>query len=101
VISERQEIRREATQTRLGDIIAVMANETLAPAKKRKMTAEEDALDQANLLELYCRYMVACSLPFSHVEHPAFRDFIRYLRPAADALLPRSGDTVKNDLKWL
>jgi hypothetical protein len=78
-----------------------MANETLAPAKKRKMTAEEDALDQATLLELYYRYTVACSLPFAHVEHPAFRDFIRYLRPAADTLLPRSGDTVKNNLKWL
>jgi hypothetical protein len=38
MISGRQEIRREATQTRLGDITAFMANETLAPAKKRKMT---------------------------------------------------------------
>ena len=100
MISGRQEIRREATQTRLGDITAFMANETLAPAKKRKMTAEEDALDQATLRELYCRYTVACSLPFAHVEHPAFRDFIRYLRPAADDLLPRSGDTVRNDLQW-
>ncbi|OAQ57667.2 transposase-like protein [Pochonia chlamydosporia 170] len=41
-----------------------------------------------------------CSLPFAQVEHPAFRDLIRYLRPAADDLLPRSGDTVKTDLQW-
>lgn len=47
VISGRQEVRRETTQTRLGDITAFMAHETLAPAKKRKMTPEEDALDQA------------------------------------------------------
>jgi hypothetical protein len=45
IISGRQEIRREATQTRLEDITAFMANETLAPAKKRKITAEEDALE--------------------------------------------------------
>jgi hypothetical protein len=93
MISGRQEISREATQTRLGDITAFITNETLAPTKKHKMTLQEDALDQATLYELYCRYTVACSPPFSHVEHPAFRDFIRYLRPATDNLLPRSGDT--------
>ena len=61
---------------------------------------DEDTLDPVTLRELYCRYTVACSLPFAHVEQPAFRDFIRYIRPAVDDLLPRSGDTVKNDLQW-
>lgn len=79
---------------------AFLATETLASAKKRKVTADADALDQATLRELYCRYTVACSLPFAHVEQPAFRDFIRYIRPAADDFLPRPGDTVKNDLQW-
>jgi hypothetical protein len=100
IISRRQESEREVTQSRLGDITAFLADGTLASTKKRKATAEEDALDQATLRELYCRYTVACSLPFAHVEQPAFRDFIRYIRPAADDLLPRSGDTVKNDLQW-
>ncbi|KAJ3453656.1 hypothetical protein MRS44_017903 [Fusarium solani] len=100
LISGRQKIRREVTQNRLGDITAFLANETLHSAKKRKATAEADALDQATLRELYCRYTVACSLPFAHVEQPAFRDFIRYICPAADDFLPRSGDTVKNDLQW-
>ncbi|KAI7770097.1 hypothetical protein LZL87_013720 [Fusarium oxysporum] len=72
----------------------------LVHSKKRKATAEGDVLDQATLRELYCRYTVACSLPFAHVEQPAFRDFIRYLRPAADDLLPRSANTVKADLQW-
>ncbi|KAM4062361.1 transposase-like protein [Hirsutella rhossiliensis] len=129
IISGRQETRREVTQSRLGDITAFLANGTLVSTKKRKATAEVDALDQATLRELYCRYTVACSLSFAHVEQPAFRDFIRYIRPAADDLLPRgvptyrgtilvyitgtfvpltwallvtprSGDTVKNDLQW-
>ena len=99
IISGRQEIRREATQTCLGDITAFMANETLAPAKKRKMTAEEDELDQATVRELCCRYTVACSLSFAHVGHPAFRNFIRCLRPAADDILSRSSDRVKKDLQ--
>ena len=88
------------TKNRIGDITAFVTNETLTSSKKRKMTAEEDALDQPILRELYCRYTVACSLPFAHIEAPAFRDFIRYIRPAADDLLPRSGDTVKKDLQW-
>ncbi|KID81002.1 Ribonuclease H-like protein [Metarhizium guizhouense ARSEF 977] len=100
LVSKRQDIHREATESRLGDISSFLSNETLTSTKRRKVTAEEDALDQATLRELYCRYTVACSLPFAQVEHPAFRDFIRYLRPAADDLLPRSGDTVKTDLQW-
>ena len=99
-ISRRQETLQEVTQSRLGDITAFLSNETLAFTKKRKVTAEEDALDQATLRELYCRYTVAYSLPFAYVEQPAFCDFIRYIRPAADDLLPRTGDTVKNDLHW-
>ena len=98
LISGRQETGREVTQRRLADITAFLANETLM-SKKRKVTAEEDTPDQATLRELYCRYTVACSLPFAHVEQPAFREFIRYIRPAADDLLPRCGDTVKNDLQ--
>lgn len=43
--------------------------------------------------------MVVCSLPFAHIEQQSFRELIRYIRPAADDRLPRSGDTVKNDLK--
>ncbi|KAM4058301.1 transposase-like protein [Hirsutella rhossiliensis] len=50
----------EVTQSRLGDITAFLANGTLVSTKKRKATAEQ----------------------------PAFRDFIRYIRPAADDLLP-------------
>ena len=74
----RQEAKQEVTQNR----------------------AVGDALDQSTLRELYCRYTVACSLPFAHIEHPAFRDFLRYICPAADEFLPRSGDTVKSDLQW-
>ena len=63
MISGRQEVCQEATQIRLRDITAFMANETLAPAKKRKMTAEEDVLDSATgkasfakcpFLDLHC-----------------------------------------------
>jgi hypothetical protein len=77
-----------------------MTNDSLLPSKKRKATAEGAALDQATLREFYCRYTVACSLPFAHVEQPAFRDFVRYLCPAADDLLPGSATTVKADLQW-
>ncbi|PMB73691.1 hypothetical protein BM221_001115 [Beauveria bassiana] len=59
---------------------------------------EEDALIPVTLRELYCRYTVSCSLPFAHVEQQAFRDLIRYIRPAADDLLPRSADTIKTEL---
>jgi hypothetical protein len=76
MISGVDEVRRAVTKTRLGDITAFMTNESLASSKKRKLMVEEDALDQATLRELYCRYTVACSLPFAHVETPAFRDFI-------------------------
>ncbi|KAK2470914.1 hypothetical protein H9L39_17145 [Fusarium oxysporum f. sp. albedinis] len=100
MVSGRQDNRRATTQSRLGDITTFMTNDTLVPSKKRKATAEGDVLDQATLRELYCRYTVACSLPFAHVEQPAFRDFIRYLRPAADDLLPMSANTVKADLQW-
>ncbi|KAL5592831.1 hypothetical protein FOBRF1_013139 [Fusarium oxysporum] len=100
MVPGRQDNRRATTQSRLGDITTFMTNDTLVHSKKRKATAEGDMLDQATLRELYCRYTVACSLPFAHVEHPAFRDFIRYLRPAADDLLPRSANTVKADLQW-
>jgi hypothetical protein len=99
MICGRQETLRATAQNRPGDITAFLSGDGLASSKKRKATAEEDVLDQATLRELYCRYGVACSLPFAHVEQPAFRDFIRYLRHAADDLLPSSGDTVKADLK--
>lgn len=98
-LSSRQESRRNATQSRLGDITAFLGHDALPATKKRKASAEPDALDQATLRELYCRYTVACSLPFAHVEQPAFRDFIRYIRPVADDLLPMSGSTVKVDLQ--
>jgi hypothetical protein len=96
----RQDDRRATTQSRLGDITTFMTNDTLVPSRKRKATADAAVLDQATLRELYCRYTVACSLPFAHVEQPAFRDFVRYLCPAADDLLPRSANTVKADLQW-
>lgn len=99
MLSSRQESRRDATQSRLGDITAFLGHDALPATKKRKATAEPDALDQATLRELYCRYTVACSLPFAHVEQPAFRDFVRYIRPVADDLLPRSAGTVKIDLQ--
>ncbi|OAQ57447.1 transposase-like protein [Purpureocillium lilacinum] len=99
MLSSRQESRRDATQSRLGDITAFLGHDALPATKKRKATAEPDALDQATLREVYCRYTVACSLPFDHVEQPAFRDFIRYIRPVADDLLPRAGSTVKVDLQ--
>jgi hypothetical protein len=47
-----------------------MTKDTLFPSKKRKATVEGAALDQAVLREFYCRYIVACSLPFAHVEQP-------------------------------
>lgn len=96
----RQEARQEVTQNRLRDITSFLARETTPSSKRRKCTTVGDALDQATLRELYCRYTVACSLPFAHIEHPAFRDFVRYICPAADEFLPRSGDTVKSDLQW-
>ena len=96
----RQEARQEVTQNRLRDITSFLARETTPSSKRRKCTTVGDALDQATLRELYCRYTVACSLPFAHIEHPAFRDFVRYICPAADDFLPRSGDTVKSDLQW-
>ncbi|KAH8798623.1 hypothetical protein F5884DRAFT_140213 [Xylogone sp. PMI_703] len=89
IIYGRQETGREVTQSRLGDITAFLANETIASTTKRKVTAEEDALDQATLRELYCRYTVACSLPFAHVEQPAFRDFIRLLMISSRGLAPQ------------
>ena len=99
MITGRRDCKREVTRSRLGDITAFLSNESLISNKKRKATTEENALDQATLRELYCRYTVACSLPFAHIEQPAFRDLVRYIRPAADDLLPTCGDTVKHDLK--
>ena len=99
MITGRRDCKREVTRSRLGDITAFLSNESLISNKKRKATTEENALDQATLRELYCRYTVACSLPFAHIEQPAFRDLVRYIRPAADDLLPTCGDTVKHELK--
>ncbi|KAK8912227.1 putative AC transposase [Metarhizium anisopliae] len=99
IIHGKEEVRRGRTQNRLGDITTFLAQETMHSNKKRKVTQEADALDQATIRELYCRYIVACSLPFSHIEQPAFRDFIRYICPAADDILPMSGSTAKNDLQ--
>jgi len=45
-----------------------MTNDTFVPSKKRKIIAEEDVLDQASLRELYCRYIVACSLSFAYIK---------------------------------
>ncbi|KID59208.1 Ribonuclease H-like protein, partial [Metarhizium hybridum] len=96
IIHGKEEVRRGRTQNRLGDITTFLAQETMHSNKKRKVTQEADALDQATIRELYCRYIVACSLPFSHIEQPAF---IRYICHAADDILPMSGSTVKNDLQ--
>lgn len=98
ILPGRQETRREVTQSRLGDITAFLSNESLV-SKKRKATAEEAALDQTTFREIYCRYVVACSLPFNHVEQPAFRDLLQYIHPAANDILPTSGDTIRNDLQ--
>ena len=67
--------------------------------KERKATRGADALDQATICELYCRYTVVCSLPFSHIKQHALRDLIRYIRKAADDFLPRPCSTVKGDLQ--
>ncbi|CEJ95262.1 hypothetical protein VHEMI10752 [[Torrubiella] hemipterigena] len=99
MICGKHEASREVTKGRLGNIASFLAGEAFHPTKKRKATTEEDELDPDALRELYCRYTVACSLPFAHVEQPAFRDLIRYIRPAADDLLPKSAGTIKIDLK--
>ncbi|KJZ68958.1 hypothetical protein HIM_11655 [Hirsutella minnesotensis 3608] len=99
VISGKHEPSREESKNRLGDITAFLSGDNVHTAKKRKVTTEEDALDAVTLRELYCRYTVACSLPFAHVEQASFRDLIRYIRPAADDLLPRSADTIRSDLQ--
>ncbi|OAQ61335.1 transposase-like protein [Purpureocillium lilacinum] len=99
VVSDKLEVTRGVAKSRLGSIAAFLAGDGSNPTKKRKVTTEVNALDQGTLRELYCRYTVACSLPFSHVEQDPFRDLIRYILPAADDLLPRSADTIKNDLQ--
>ncbi|KJZ69426.1 hypothetical protein HIM_11176 [Hirsutella minnesotensis 3608] len=99
LISGKQEVNQQVTNSRLGKITAFLATDVSLPIKKRKVTREQDALDSATLRELYCRYTVACSLPFAHVEQQSFRDLIRYIRPAADDLLPRCADTIRNDLQ--
>ncbi|KJZ68549.1 hypothetical protein HIM_12056 [Hirsutella minnesotensis 3608] len=99
ILSGKQEGSREESKSRLGSITAFLTGENLHPAKKRKVTTEDDAIDAITLRELYCRYTVACSLPFAHVEQASFRDLIRYIRPAADDLLPRSAGSIRNDLQ--
>ncbi len=99
MIHGKEEAKRGRTENRLGDITAFLGQEVMQPSKKRKYTADADALDQATLRELYCRFTIACSLPFSRIEQPAFRDFVRYICPAADDILPRSGSTIKDDLQ--
>ncbi|OAA53662.1 Ribonuclease H-like protein [Akanthomyces lecanii RCEF 1005] len=98
-ISGKEDAKRGNTETRLGGITAFLAQDAVLPSKKRKFTEYADGLDQATVRELYCRFTVACSLPFSRVEQPAFRDFVRYICPGADDVLPRSGSTVKDDLQ--
>jgi hypothetical protein len=78
MICGKHEASREVTKRRLGSIASFLAGEASHPAKKRKSTAEEDELDPETLRELFCRYTVACSLPFAHVEQPSFRDLILY-----------------------
>lgn len=68
MICGKLEASREGIKRRLGNIASFLAGEASYPAKKRKPTVEEDELDLATLCELFCRYMVACSLPFAHVE---------------------------------
>ncbi|EJP61141.1 putative transposase [Beauveria bassiana ARSEF 2860] len=99
MICGKHEASKEVTKKRLGNIASFLTGEAFHPAKKRKLTTEGDALDPDTLRELFCRYAVACSLPFAHIEQQSFRELIRYIQPAADDLLPRSGDIVKNDLK--
>lgn len=99
VISGKEQARRGRTENRLGDITAFLAQEDMQSNRKRKYTPDAESLDQATVRELYCRFTVACSLPFSRIEQPAFRDLIRYISPAADDMLPRSGSTVKDDLQ--
>ena len=36
--------------------------------------------------------------PFTEVEHPAFREKIKYVNPAAEALLTSSGDTIRHHI---
>ncbi|OAA33908.1 hypothetical protein ISF_09529 [Cordyceps fumosorosea ARSEF 2679] len=98
VVSSKREASTEVTKSRLGSISAFLLGGNLHPTRKRKVAMEEDALSPVTLRELYCRYTVSCSLPFAHVEQQAFRDLIRYIRPAADDLLPRSVDTKKTEL---
>ncbi|KJZ70440.1 hypothetical protein HIM_10178 [Hirsutella minnesotensis 3608] len=98
ILPGRQENRRQVTQSRLGDINRIFGDEAQV-FKKRKTAAAENALDQSTFRKLYCRYVVACSLPFSHVEQPAFRDLVQYICPAANDLLPTSGSTIRNDLQ--
>lgn len=99
MICGKHEASREVTKRRLGDIASFLSGEAFHSGKKRKSTSEEDELDPDTLRELFCRYTVACSLPFAHIEQPAFRDLIRYIRPAADDLLPRSAGAIRIDLK--
>ena len=57
-ISGKEEARKGRTENRLGDITAFLAREVMQSSKKRKYTADAVAIDQATVLELYCRFTV-------------------------------------------
>ena len=44
---------------------------------------------------LYIQWIAEDNLPFSQVNHRAFRQFLQYVNPPANALLPSSPTTIK------
>jgi hypothetical protein len=62
--------------------------------KRRKIIAKMEDIENEHLNALFLDYIIDCQLPFRQCEKKSFRNFVAYLNPHGEKMLPLSHSTV-------
>ena len=66
--------------------------------RARGPTVSTIGMNAGALRAVYLNWIVVDSLPFHLAKSPTFRAFLDFVNPMANSLLPRSGNTIRQDL---
>ena len=74
-------------------------NDNIRGSSKRERAMTVSSITARDLRALFLNWIAADNLPFKTAESPHFRQFLQYVNPHANDLLPVSGKTTRQDLK--
>ena len=74
-------------------------NDNIRGSSKRERATTVSSITARDLRALFLNWIAADNLLFKTAESPHFRQFLQYVNPHANDLLPVSGKTTRQDLK--